>query len=72
MDSLELEWQEDQFNRYDVEWRTNLTRVVDALERWCKDSGIKTYGIGYSQIALFASFQEKRDAMLFKLRWQCA
>jgi len=72
MMSLNLDWQRDPFNRWDVEWNQNLTRVVDALEQWCKDSGIKTFGIGFTQIALSASFSEGRDAMIFKLRWHNA
>lgn len=72
MKSLNLEWESDAFGRSDVEWTNNLTRVVDALDIWCKDSGIKTYGLGFTQIALQAAFVHGRDAMMFKLRWHYA
>lgn len=72
MQSLNLQWERDPFGRYDVEWTQNLTRVVDALDIWCKDSGIKTYGLGFTQIALQAAFAHGRDAMMFKLRWHNA
>ena len=72
MKSVNLEWEYDPFNRWDEEWKLNLTRLVDAVEQWCKDSGIKSYGVGFTQIALNATFLEGRDAMMFKLRWHFA
>lgn len=72
MKSLNLSWESDPYNRWDVEWNHNLTRVVDAMDIWCKDSGIKTYGLGFTQIALQAAFANGRDAMMFKLRWHYA
>lgn len=72
MEQLSLEWIKDPFNRRDVEWDANLTRLIDALEHWCKNSGIKNYGIGHTQIALSLTFSEGKDAMLFKLRWHNA
>lgn len=72
MKSLGLEWEDDPFGRLDVEWNQNLTRVIDSLDNWCKDSGIRLYGLGFTQIALQAAFVNGRDAMMFKLRWHNA
>lgn len=69
MSDLELEWIKDPFNRYSVEWDHNMSRIIDLLETWCNDSGIKFYSFGHTQIAVCATFLHDRDAMLFKLRW---
>ena len=55
--------------RDEREWNLNLTRVIDALNLWCKYHGITDYATGYTQIELCITFLEKKDAMLFKLRW---
>lgn len=71
MEELGLEW--IHLNReFEREWSENLTRIIDALTQWCKDSGIKpnNFSFGHTQIDLCVTFLEKKDAALFKLRWQ--
>jgi hypothetical protein len=69
MRELQLPWDHD-YKSWEQEWTANLTRVIDVLTQWCKDSGITGhYSFGFTQIELCVTFQEKKDAMLFKLRW---
>lgn len=50
-------------------WVVNLTRLIDELTKWCHDSGIKKFAFGFTQIEFCATFEDKADAALFKLRW---
>jgi hypothetical protein len=72
MRDLDVAWEEDPYRRWDKTWTHNLTRLVDAMRYWCHDSGIRSYDIGFTQIELCVTFLDKREAMLFKLRWQGA
>ena len=69
MKQFNLVWEEDPYGRKLVTWNINLTRVIDAMTLWCKNSGIKEFGIGHTQIELCITFLNKNDAALFKLRW---
>jgi len=71
-DDLQMEWYKDPWRRVDKEWNQNMSNFVDYLDNWCKDSGIRSFAIGFTQIAVCATFIEGRDAMLFKLRWHYA
>lgn len=72
MYQMGLEWINDPYDRYSDEWDLNLTRLVDSVHAWCKDSGIRYYGISFTQIALSVTFLLGKDAMMFKLRWHGA
>lgn len=77
MDQFQMEWitlhpKDHGLYRDEREWNLNLTRVIDALTLWCKDSGIRDYATGYTQIELCITFGKAKDAVLFKLRWHNA
>lgn len=57
---------------YEKSWNQFATRIIDELSLWCKNSGIRHFGLGYTQIAIQITFAEPADAMLFKLRWHNA
>lgn len=57
---------------WEAQWDCNLTRVIDELNRWCKNQGITHYAVGFTQIELCITFGVKSEAMLFKLRWHHA
>ncbi len=65
---VDVEWELID-NDYEKSWVVFATRIIDALELWCKASGITKYGMGHTQIAIQVTFAELKDAMLFKLRW---
>lgn len=72
MEEIGLVWETDAWGCFDIEWNLNLTRLIDSLSTWCKDSGIKRYGVSHTQIALSLTFMDAKDAMMFKLRWHHA
>ena len=69
-DDLKLGWIYDP--DYTTEWDNNLTRLIGVVDHWCKNSGIRDYALGFTQIELCGTFVNNKDAMLFKLRWHNA
>jgi hypothetical protein len=69
MEEFDLLWVTNRV--WEVEWSYNLTKVIDSLSTWCKDSGIQSHSFGFTQIELCVTLS-KRDAMMFKLRWHDA
>lgn len=69
--ALNIKWEYVE-NNMEKSWNLYVTRIIDALTLWCKDSGIVNFATGYTQIAIQITFLENKDAIYFKLRWHDA